>query len=92
MSPSLFEVTGLGPRQGPMSIEDIISEAENMLGGYNPNIPLRFYLRSADAINKQVGILFLDNRTMIITVSRLKRMNAMAMKRKPSNSTIGTLF
>jgi hypothetical protein len=56
MPPSLFEVTGLGSRQGPMSIEEIISEAENMLGGYNPNIPLRFYLRSADAINKQVSV------------------------------------
>jgi STAM-binding protein len=55
MSRALLEVTGLGPRQGPMSIDEIIAEAENMLGGYNPNIPLRFYLRSADAINKQVG-------------------------------------
>ena len=85
-------MTGLGPRQGPMSIEDIISEAENMLGEYNPNIPLRFYLRSADAINKQVGILFLNNKAMIITASRPKPMNAMATKRKPSSSTIGTLF
>jgi hypothetical protein len=57
MPPSLLEVTGLGPRPGPMSIEDIVAEAEKMLSAIKPNIPLRFYLRSADAINKQVCFL-----------------------------------
>jgi hypothetical protein len=51
---SLLQVAGLGPRQGPMSVEEITSEADDMLKAYNPNIPLKMFLRSADAINKQV--------------------------------------
>lgn len=59
--PSLLKVAGLGPRQGPMSVEEITSEAEDMLRAYNPNIALKMFLRSADAINKQV-----DNEQLLL--------------------------
>jgi STAM-binding protein len=48
-----YRITSLGPNSGPMSIEEIVLEAESQLTDYNPNIPLRFWLRTADAVQKQ---------------------------------------
>jgi hypothetical protein len=49
-----FATASLGPRQGPMKLEEIVNEAESLLSEYSNVIPLRFWLRSADAIQKQV--------------------------------------
>ncbi|KAF2663475.1 hypothetical protein BT63DRAFT_430320 [Microthyrium microscopicum] len=46
-------ISSLGPRRGPMSIDELLEEAESLLVEYSPQIPLRFWLRSADAIQKQ---------------------------------------
>jgi hypothetical protein len=48
-----FSAASLGPRQGPMSIDDIVRETEIVLNDYNPTIPLQFWLRAANAIQKQ---------------------------------------
>jgi hypothetical protein len=37
-----------------MKLEEIVNEAESLLSEYSNVIPLRFWLRSADAIQKQV--------------------------------------
>jgi hypothetical protein len=48
-----FSAASLGPRQGPMSIDEIIREAEIVLGGYTTATPLQSWLRAANAIQKQ---------------------------------------
>jgi hypothetical protein len=39
-----------------MSIDELMQEAESLLVDYSTHIPLRFWLRSADAIQKQVEL------------------------------------
>jgi STAM-binding protein len=50
-----FSAASLGPRQGPMSIDDIVRETDVVLGDYTPAIPLHFWLRAASAIQKQAA-------------------------------------
>jgi STAM-binding protein len=42
----------LGLRRGPLSVEDIAKDAGNF--AYDADIPLRNWMRTADAIQKQV--------------------------------------
>jgi STAM-binding protein len=42
----------LGPRRGPLAIDEIANEAGNF--EYNQNIPLKSWMRTADVIQKQV--------------------------------------
>jgi hypothetical protein len=53
-----FSAASLGPRQGPLSIDDIVRETEIVLGDYTAAIPLQFWLRAANAIQKQARLLY----------------------------------
>lgn len=73
-----------------MSIQEITKEAGNF--EYNPNTPLRYWLRAADAIQKQVW----PPRLAIVCLQALtrsrrqSRMSATATSRTPTSSSSGT--
>lgn len=59
---------GLGKE--PLDVGGIVREAGNF--EYNPNIPLRYWLRTADAIQKQVRCLScLNSAETYIVVGRI---------------------
>jgi hypothetical protein len=88
-----YTTASLGPHQGPMAIDDIINEADQLLEDYTPVIPLKFWLRSADTIQKQVPSQRHRHRLHVLIVLltanthlRLSHMSAMVITRKLSSS------